>query len=50
METKMHSDEMIEHRKGSGGLEAGSGEQDSKTMRRVVLKMDFRYGYFYSIL
>jgi hypothetical protein len=44
METKMHNDEVMEHRKGSGGMEAGfSGVEDSKTMRSVVLKMDVRY-------
>jgi hypothetical protein len=43
METKMHNDEMIEHSKG-GGMEAGfGGVEDSKMMKRVVLKMDFRY-------
>jgi hypothetical protein len=41
-EDKMH-DEMIENGKGSGGIEAGLGEEDGKMMRRAVLKMDCRY-------
>jgi hypothetical protein len=47
METKMHNDEMIEHSKG-GGMEAGfGGVEDSKMMKRVVLKMDVRYAQSY---
>lgn len=42
-EAKLH-DEMMESRKDSSGMvEAGLGEEDSKMMRRVVLKMDLRY-------
>lgn len=39
---KLH-DEMLENRKGSGGVEAGFGEVDGKAMRSVVFKMDIRY-------
>ena len=44
-EDKMH-DEMIENGKGSGGIEAGLGEEDGKMMRTAVLKMDCRYVSF----
>lgn len=45
----MH-DEMIEHGKGGGGIEAGLGEEDGKMMRRAVLKMDCRYVFGFTLL